>query len=247
MKLRNNKVLNMTTSGLRSPLGRRFGNSLTDDGVSIGDNEASHPNNFEPKTPDKVRKTLTNCLNFSKIFPESVLNSPDFKPNVCLSDITYNRSVSRTPKHKKYNLKNFHVNLLDILPMQNSKSLNFASQVCVKDCMNSIKSQKKNLQLVKFNARVALEDIMFAPVDNSYDENRCIKYIEHGNIVYPSRNVDSLSKLCGDGKAKGISKCINRNGSCKLRDYFVPSDRVVSTSTHRVYDVIVPPGTISLD
>ena len=43
---------------------------------------------------------------------------------------------------------------------------------------------------------------------------------------------------------KNIFKCSSsKNTNCQLRDQFVPADRVVSTTTKRMYNVIVPPGS----
>ena len=79
------------------------------------------------------------------------------------------------------------------------------------------------------------------PVEINEDEKYCFKHSEQKN----ERSVDDLWELCGDGKDKGIHKC--KSKLCKLRDNFDPSDRVVSSSTQRVYDVVVPPGSINLN
>ena len=96
--------------------------------------------------------------------------------------------------------------------------------------------------LPEFNPKVVLKDIMFAPVETDKDVNRCFKYFDSKNDT--SRSVDNLWKLCGDGHCKSIKRC--KSSLCKLRKDFFPSDRVVSSSTQRVYDVICPPGTMNL-
>ena len=106
--------------------------------------------------------------------------------------------------------------------------------------MGPTKGVKKSFNsLPEFNPKVVLRDIMFAPVDIVEDENQCLN---NPDLKTNSlRTMDSLWKQCGDGKTKGIQKC--KHKGCKLRADFVPSDRIVSSSTQRIYDVVIPPGT----
>ena len=60
-------------------------------------------------------------------------------------------------------------------------------------------------------------------------------------------SLESLTNLCGDGSHKSISKCKNLNKKCKIRDIFIPADKIVSTSTKRIYDVVVAPGETKID
>lgn len=60
-----------------------------------------------------------------------------------------------------------------------------------------------------------------------------------------SSDINILFNDLGDGSRCGIGKCANLR--CKMRNYLSCHDRVVSSSTHRVYDCIVPPGSRPLD
>jgi hypothetical protein len=238
MKLRNNKIVDQKANipAFGSPLGI----SLTDGGRSIGDIYTSHPS----KTPRNMQKILNTCVNLNAIFPENK-DTPNFDPNVCISDIGHFISPPRTAKHKKYNLKNFCINLTDIMPISNVKSTNLNPKVKLSDILECSHGCVKNLNtLPDFNPKVVLKQIMFAPVEEEVEgESSCVNYVDQKKFI--DRSVDALIYSCGDGKAKGIHKC--KSKKCKLRDNFCPSNRVVSSSTKRVYDVIVPPGSSKLN
>ena len=138
--------------------------------------------------------------------------------------------MPRTAKHKKFNLKR----------SSSKKTINLDPKVQMSDIMDPIHGCRTNLNsLPDFNPKLVLRDIMFAPVEVNEDENLCFKHADHEDDAISS--MDSLLNLCGNGRAKGIQKC--KSKLCKLRDSFLPMNRIVSSSTQRVYDVIVPPGT----
>ena len=198
MKLRNNKIVDPNANTLA---GSHLDISLTDGGRSTGDIYTSH--SF--KTPRNMQKILNTCVNLSDIFPENQ-DTPNFNPNVCISDIGHFISPPRTSKHKKYNLKNFSINLTDIMPGSNFKSTNLNPKVKLTDILESSHGCVKNLNtLPDFNPRVILKQIMFAPVeDEEEDDSSCVNYVDQKNMV--DRFVDALLYSCGDGKAKGIYK-----------------------------------------
>ena len=55
----------------------------------------------------------------------------------------------------------------------------------------------------------------------------------------PSTSVESLEHTCGDGSNTKICKHTSNNG-CKLCHHLSTKDHFVSTSTHRVYQAIIP-------
>ena len=60
-----------------------------------------------------------------------------------------------------------------------------------------------------------------------------------------SSDINFLFNDLGDGSRCGIGKCANSR--CKMRSYLSCHDKVASSSTHRVYECIVPPGSRPLD
>lgn len=65
------------------------------------------------------------------------------------------------------------------------------------------------------------------------------------NLASTSDNIIFLNSLCGEGKLKHIFKCKSKR--CMLKDCFKTKDKVVSTSTKRVHDCVVPDGSIYID
>ena len=72
--------------------------------------------------------------------------------------------------------------------------------------------------------------------NNSNDSN---------NFNGASSDINNLLNDLGDGSRCDIKKCSNKR--CKMRNYLSCHDKVVSSSTHRLYDCIVPPGNNSLN
>jgi len=125
----------------------------------------------------------------------------------------------RTPKHKKHNPKRLNNINID--------ALNLSPRV---------KLTRVNL------SRKQLESIMFSPIDEPVEENASVK-LDFDNCP---TTIDYLTGQCGDGKSKCISKCDRKR--CQLRDnIFVPADKVVSTTTKRIYDVVIAPGETKLN
>ena len=61
------------------------------------------------------------------------------------------------------------------------------------------------------------------------------------NVVKsPSTSVESLEHMCGDGLNTKIKKHKSKHG-CKLCHHLSTKDHFVSTSTHRVYESVIPP------
>ena len=52
----------------------------------------------------------------------------------------------------------------------------------------------------------------------------------------PSKSIESLVSACGDGSSVKFKKC--NSNTCKLNISFKPSDRIVSSVTHRTYSCI---------
>ena len=65
------------------------------------------------------------------------------------------------------------------------------------------------------------------------------------NLASTSDNIFYLNSLCGEGNERHIFKCKSKR--CMLKDNFRAKDKVVSVSTKRIYDCIVPDGTIYID
>ena len=133
----------------------------------------------------KLRRFGGEMVNLRDLFPDD--NIPNFNTSVCISDIGHFVSPIRTSKHKKYNLKNFHLSPLgSILPSHVSSS-NFNPILKLSDIMEPIKECKKNLNLLPdFNPRVALNDIMFAPVEPE-EEDICSSFSDLNNDGYRVR------------------------------------------------------------
>jgi len=125
----------------------------------------------------------------------------------------------RTPKHKKHN----------------PKRLNISN--------NNISAP--NLSPTRDDLiRKQLEFVMFSPIDDPVDENVSVQL----DISNCPTTIDYLTGQCGDGKSKCISKCGNLGKRCRIREkIFVPADKVVSTTTKRIYDVVIAPGETKLN
>lgn len=78
-----------------------------------------------------------------------------------------------------------------------------------------------------------------SPIDTRTNSN------ESRNFFGASSDINTLVNDLGDGSRCGIGKCTSSR--CKMRGYLSCHDKVVSSSTHRVYDCIVPPGNMPLD
>ena len=61
------------------------------------------------------------------------------------------------------------------------------------------------------------------------------------HILSHTNSINNLNKLCGNGSNKSIYK--GKSNIWKLKSNFVSSDKVVSTSSERIFDCIVPNGT----
>ncbi len=99
-----------------------------------------------------------------------------------------------------------------------------------------MRSPEKILTDLNFNCRVVLKKLLFFPYDLT-EENTSVTIDDNKSL-----SIDSLLEVCEDGKSKTISKCKNAKNNCQLRAHFVPADKVVSTTTKRVYNVIIAPG-----
>ena len=67
------------------------------------------------------------------------------------------------------------------------------------------------------------------------------------NVVKsPSTTVESLEQMCGNGLNTKIKKHNSKHG-CKLCHHLSTKDHFVSTSTHRVYQAVIPPNIGHLD
>ena len=121
------------------------------------------------------------------------------------------------------------------------------------NCSFSVAS-KTNLQAIHIyhgatSSRV-VEDILDPAVLCSTGGNP--SHINIGNNSNDSNNfngassdINNLLNDLGDGSRCDIKKCSNKR--CKMRNYLSCHDKVVSSSTHRLYDCIVPPGNNSLN
>ena len=54
-----------------------------------------------------------------------------------------------------------------------------------------------------------------------------------------------VNRLCGNKSCKSIYKCKSKN--CKLKSNFVSRDKLVSTSSKRIFDCVVPNETTYID
>ena len=61
------------------------------------------------------------------------------------------------------------------------------------------------------------------------------------HILSHTNSINNLNKLCGNGSNKSIYK--GKSNIWKLKSNFVSSDKVVSTSSKRLFDCVVPNGT----
>ena len=61
------------------------------------------------------------------------------------------------------------------------------------------------------------------------------------HILSHTNSINNLNKLCGNGSNKSIYK--GKSNIWKLKSNFVSSDKVVSTSSKRIFDCVVPNGT----
>ena len=66
------------------------------------------------------------------------------------------------------------------------------------------------------------------------------------NDFFKERNeLQLLYEACGDGSRSNIYKC--GSNKCLFQDKFQPCDKIVSTTTLRMYNCIVPEGSLDLD
>ena len=68
---------------------------------------------------------------------------------------------------------------------------------------------------------------------------------DSNNFNGASSDISNLLNDLGDGSRFDNKKCSNNR--CKMRNYHSCYDKIVSSSTHRLYSCIVPPGSNSLD
>ena len=79
--------------------------------------------------------------------------------------------------------------------------------------------------------------------NNNFSLKECSVRIN--DLSSPNNCISQLNKLCGNGNVKNIYKC--KSKLCKLNHNFCAKDKAVSTATKRIYDCVVPPGTIYVD
>ena len=143
----------------------------------------------------------------------------------------------RTPKHKIANRKcRVKLNFDDIGIEANKRihNLNYDCKVNLNDVL--LKDQRDKTYMDK----AQMKRIMFAPVDESLKDKAI------GSSGFPKITSSNSVTCCGDGKSKSIFKC--KSILCGIRkETFLPADRVVSSTTLRMYDVITPPGTSYID
>ena len=65
------------------------------------------------------------------------------------------------------------------------------------------------------------------------------------DISSPHNKVEDLFKACGNGSNNNMFRCKSKR--CKFQFDFLPSDRILSSSTKRFYDCVIVPGTVYLD
>ena len=80
-------------------------------------------------------------------------------------------------------------------------------------------------------------------INNNIDLKSCSVNLH--DIASHVNSVNDLKKLCGNGKAKCIYKCKLKR--CQMKNIFAAQDKVLSTCSKRIYDCIVPPGTVYID
>ena len=81
--------------------------------------------------------------------------------------------------------------------------------------------------------------------DNS-DINLTIPQQVQNTIKSPSTSIESLECMCGNGLGTKIKKHNSKHG-CKLCCNLSTKDHFVSSSTHRIYEALIPPDIFSLD
>ena len=70
-------------------------------------------------------------------------------------------------------------------------------------------------------------------------------FVDVCDVLSSQNNIKDLMRACGNGSCIGIYRCNSKR--CQFQHDFQPSDKVVSTVTKRVYDCVVPPGTVYLN
>ena len=65
------------------------------------------------------------------------------------------------------------------------------------------------------------------------------------DLASHKNDIAQLNKLCGDGSKISIYKCKSKR--CQIKNIFNSKDRVVSTSSKRIFNCIVPPGSVYID
>ena len=79
-------------------------------------------------------------------------------------------------------------------------------------------------------------------IDNN-NNNRDLN--NNNNIIHNSNNNFNQEMDLGDGTFCRIFRCKSKR--CLLKHKFIPQDKFFSTVTNRVYDCIVPPGTVYIN
>ena len=65
------------------------------------------------------------------------------------------------------------------------------------------------------------------------------------DLASHNNNISELNKLCGDGSKLAVYKCKSKR--CEIKNIFKAKDKVVSTSSKRIFNCIVPPGSVYID
>ena len=65
------------------------------------------------------------------------------------------------------------------------------------------------------------------------------------DIFSSTNDIETLTYACGNGNNTHIYRC--KNNKCKFKFDFFPTDKILSTVTKRLFDCVIPPGTIYLD
>lgn len=77
--------------------------------------------------------------------------------------------------------------------------------------------------------------------NNEKDNNNFNCFVLFYHILSHTNSINNLNKLCANGSDKSIYK--GKSNIRKLKSNFVSSDKVVSTSSKRIFDCVVPNRT----
>ena len=114
-----------------------------------------------------------------------------------------------------------------------------------------IASNAQNTHTTSFNAHTSSSTAQNAHTSSSnrdtlsqniYTQNVSVSLQD---IFHTSNDIESLTKSTGNGSIKNITVCNAR--LCKMKEYFIPKDMLVSTVTHRSYQVVTPPNCDQLN